>query len=83
MINDGPGSESHRVGGSASALDRGLAAQAKTPGTRDPFTGLPQSSWFAGTRGVIRGYGWDHNVDHTMAVLNATIDLPRTINMVG
>ena len=60
-----------------------LRRKAKTPGTRDPFTGLPQSSWFAGTRGVIRGYGWDHNVDHTMAVLNATIDLPRTINMVG
>jgi hypothetical protein len=83
MINDGPGSSSHSVGGSASALDRGLAAQAKTPGTRDPFSGLRQNSWFAGSRGVVSGYGWEHNVDHTMAVLSATIALPRTINMVG
>jgi len=83
MINDGPGSASHSVGASALALDRGLAAQAKTPGTRNPVSGLPQSSWFAGTRGVISGYGWEHNVDHTLAVLTATIDLPRTINMVG
>jgi len=90
IINDGPGSAPHSVGGSASALDRGLAAQAKTPGTRDPFTGFPESSWFTGARdvitgnrGVISGYGWEHNVDHTMAVLKPTIDLPRTINMVG
>lgn len=83
MINDGPGSASHSVGDTASALDRSLAAQAKTPGTRDPFSGLSQTSWFAGTRGVISGYGWEQNVDHTMALLNATIDLPRTINMVG
>jgi hypothetical protein len=83
MINDGPGSSSHSVPKSALAADRGLAAQAKTPGTRNPVNGLKQSSWFAATRGVIDGYGWEQNVEHTMAVLNATIDLPRTINMVG
>src|SRR5215472_9782975 len=83
MINDGPGSSSHNVGNGASAFDRSLAAQSHTPGTRNAITGLKESSWFAGTRGVIDGYGWEHNVDHTMAVMNATIDLPRTINMVG
>jgi len=83
MINDGPGSSPHGVGKSATALERGLAAQAKTPGTRDPITGLKQSTYFEGTRGVISGDGWEHNVAHTMAVLNATIDLPQTINMVG
>lgn len=83
MINDGPGSFSHNAGNGASAHDRGLAGQAHTPGTRDAVTGLKESSWFAGSRGVIDGYGWEHNVDHTMAVLKATIDLPRTINMVG
>ena len=83
MINDGPGSYSRNAGNGASARDRGLAAQAHTPGTRDAITGLKESSWFAGSRGVINGHGWEHNVDHTMAVLNATIDIPRTINMVG
>lgn len=83
MINDGPGSSSHGAGKSASAAERGLAAQAKTPGTRDPVSGLKEGSWFASLRGVVNGYGWEHNVEHTMAVLNATIDLPRTINMVG
>jgi hypothetical protein len=83
MINDGPGSFSHSVGKGASAAARGLAGQANTPGTLDPVTGLKQSSWFAVSRGVAGGYGWEHNVDHTMAVLRATIDLPRTINMVG
>ena len=83
MINDGPGSYSHSAAKSASPAERGLAAQAKTPGTRDPITGLKESSWFAAARGVISGDGWEHNVEHTMAVLNATIDMPRTINMVG
>jgi pimeloyl-ACP methyl ester carboxylesterase len=83
MINDGPGSYSHHVGKSATALVRGLAAQAKTPGTRDPISGLKEGSAFAVIRGVVSGYGWEHNVDHTMAVLNATLDLPRTINLVG
>ena len=83
MINDGPGSYSHHVGKSATALVRSLAAQAKTPGTRDPISGLKEGSAFAVIRGVVSGYGWEHNVDHTMAVLNATLDLPRTINLVG
>jgi pimeloyl-ACP methyl ester carboxylesterase len=83
MINDGPGSYSHHVRKSATALARGLAAQAKTPGTRDPISGLKEGSAFAVIRGVVSGYGWEHNVDHTMAVLNATLDLPRTINLVG
>ena len=83
MINDGPGSYSHHVRKSATALVRGLAAQAKTPGTRDPISGLKEGSAFAVIRGVVSGYGWEHNVDHTMAVLNATLDLPRTINLVG
>ena len=83
MINDGPGSFSHKVGKGASAAARGLAGQANTPGTRDAITGLKQGSWFAVSRGVTDGYGWEHNVDHTMAVLRATVDLPGTINMVG
>ena len=83
MINDGPGSSPHAVGKSASALERGLAAQAKTPGTRDPITGRKQTTFFEATRGVIGGSGWEHNVAHTMALLNATIDLPQIINMVG
>jgi hypothetical protein len=83
MINDGPGSSSHAVANSDTAAARGLAAQAKTPGTRNPITGLKEDSWFAGTRGVVDGYGWEQNVAHTIAVMGATIDLPRTINMVG
>lgn len=83
MINDGPGSYSHAAGASAPMADRGLAAQAKTPGTCDPVTGLGQKAAFAVTRGVVDGFGWEENVAHTMAVLNATIDLPKTINMVG
>lgn len=83
IIHDGPGSCSHGVGKSATAIDRSLAAQAKTPGTCDPVTGLKQNSWLAATRGVVDGYGWEQNVDHAMAVLKATVDLPRTINMVG
>src|SRR5215472_3184242 len=83
IINDGPGSSSHSAGKSATAAERGLAAQAKTPGTTDPISGFNETSWFAGLRGVVTGYGWEHNVEHTMAVLGATIDLPRTINMVG
>ena len=83
VINDGPGSFSHSVSKTASSAERGLAAQAKTPGTWDPVSGLKQSSWFAALRGVVDGYGWEQNVAHTMAVLNATIELPRTINMVG
>ncbi len=83
MINDGPGSHSHDPGKSGTALDRGLAAQASAPGTRDPVTGLEEASNFAVIRGMISGYGWEHNVEHTMAVLNGTLDLPRTINMAG
>ena len=83
IINDGPGSFSHSASKSAPAADRGLAAQAKTPGTQDPINGLKESAWFAALRGVVDGYGWEQNVEHTMAVLNATIDLPKTINMVG
>jgi len=83
MINDGPGSWCHSVSGSASMADRSLAAQAKTPGTRDPVSGFKEDSWFAAARGVVDGYGWEQNVSHTMAVLNATIDLPRTVNIVG
>jgi hypothetical protein len=83
MINDGPGSSSHSVSKSGTTADRSLAAQAKTPGTSDPISGMKQDSWFAETRGVIDGYGWEDNLAHTMAVLDATIDLPRTINMVG
>jgi hypothetical protein len=83
MINDGPGSSPQSVGKSASALQRGLAAQAKTPGTRNPVTGLKQSTTFEALKGVINGDGWETNVAHTMAVLNATVDLPTTINMAG
>ena len=83
VINDGPGSFSHTAPKSASVGDRGLAAQAKTPGTTDPVSGLKRSAWFATLRGVVDGYGWEQNVEHTMAVLDATIDLPRTINTVG
>ncbi len=83
VINDGPGSFPHSVPKSASVGDRGLAAQAKTPGTTDPVSGLKRSAWFATLRGVVDGYGWEQNVEHTMAVLDATIDLPRTINTVG
>ena len=62
------------------------------PGARcaGPYAGyarpdqrLKEGAAFAVIRGVVSGYGRDHNVDHTMAVLNATLDLPRTINMVG
>jgi len=83
IINDGPGSYSHAAGSSAPASDRGLAAQAKTPGTCDPVSGLKNKSSFAVTRGVVDGFGWEENVAHTLAVLNATIDLPTNINMVG
>jgi hypothetical protein len=87
MINDGPGSFSHRAGAGASAAERGLAAQANAPGTRDPITGIKESSWFGTLRtvlgGIVSGDGWEHNVLHTMAVFEATLDLPRTINMVG
>ena len=83
IINDGPGSSSHHAGKSATAAERSLAAQAKTPGTSNPVTGMEESSWFAELRGVTSGFGWEHNVEHTMAVLDATIDVPRTINMVG
>ena len=83
MINDGPGSSSHGVAKSGTASDRSLTAQAKTPGTRDPISGMKQGSWFAETRGVIDGFGWEENVAHTVAVLDATIVLPSTINMVG
>jgi hypothetical protein len=83
MINDGPGSSSQNSGKSATAAQRGLAAQANTPGTRNPVTGFKEASFMAAARGVIDGYGWQQNVDHTMAILQATIDLPRTINMVG
>lgn len=76
MINDGPGSFSHSTGKSAGAYERGLAAQARTPGSQE-------SSWLAVPKGLTSGYGWEQNVEHTMAVLNATIDLPKTINMVG
>jgi hypothetical protein len=83
MINDGPGSSPQSVSKAASVAQRGLAAQAKTPGTRNPITGLKQFSPFEALRGVISGDGWEANVAHTMAVLNATLDLPSTINMVG
>jgi len=87
MINDGPGSSSHRVGKSATAIDQSLAAQAKTPGTFNPVTGRPNSGFpstlITKARGLIGGYGWEQNVEHTMALLNATFDLPKTINMVG
>jgi len=83
MINDGPGSYSHSAGSSAPSADRGLAAQAKTPGTCDPVSGRKEQSPFAVLRGVVDGYGWEQNVAHTIAVLEATIDLPQTINMVG
>jgi hypothetical protein len=83
IINDGPGSSSHDASRSASAYERGLAAQAKTPGTRDPISGMKESSYFAASQGLVTGYGWEHNVKHTMAVLNATLDLPRVINMAG
>lgn len=83
MINDGPGSYSHAAGKSDTAAARGRAAQAKTPGTRNPVSGLKESAPLAVARGVIDGFGWEENVAHTMAVLGATIDLPHTINMVG
>jgi hypothetical protein len=90
MINDGPGSFSHNAAGSASAYERGLAAQAKTPGARDPVSGMTEHSFLdlpkaplAVPKGMVTGFGWEHNVEHTMAVLNATIDLPRVINMAG
>jgi hypothetical protein len=83
MINDGPGSSSHSVQGSASAYERGLAAQAKTPGTRDPVSGMNEHSFLAVPRGMVTGFGWDHNVEHTMAVLNATVELPHVVNMAG
>src|ERR1043166_8070365 len=82
MINDGPGSSS-KSPHNGSALERGLAAQAKTPGTRDPISGRSNGAWFATAKGVTTGFGWEANVAHTMAVLDATIDLPRVINMAG
>lgn len=83
MITDGPGSYSHSASSSAPALVRGLAAQAKTPGTRDPVSGLKKLASFAVARGMVDGFGWEDNVAHVMAVLGATIELPQTINMVG
>ncbi|MGA7522786.1 MAG: hypothetical protein WBW84_09895 [Acidobacteriaceae bacterium] len=83
MINDGPGSYSHPASSSAPAAIRGLAAQAKTPGTCDPVSGFREKTLFAVERGAVDGFGWEENVAHTMAVLNATVDLPQTINMVG
>jgi hypothetical protein len=83
MINDGPGSYSHPASSSAPASARGLAVQAKTPGTRDPISGLKEIAPFAVLRGVVDGFGWNENVAHVMVVLGATIDLPQTINMVG
>ena len=50
--------------------------------TRSAEGGFP-STLTTKARGLISGYGWEQNVEHTMALLNATIDLPETINMVG
>ena len=83
IINDGPGSFSRGAKGSASAYERGLAAKAQTPGTRNPVTGLKEGSCLTMLKGVASGEGWEHNVEHTMAVLDATIDLPSVINMAG
>lgn len=83
MINEGVGSFSKAASASASAYERGLAAQAKTPGTRNPVTGMAEISPLALPGGIATGYGWEQNVEHTMAVLHATVDLPRVINMAG
>jgi hypothetical protein len=83
MINDGPGSFSKHVNGSASAYERGLAAKAHTPGSRNPATGMKEKFSLGIAKGIVTGEGWEHNVEHTMAVLNATVDLPRVINMAG
>ena len=72
MINDGPGSWSKKPHSPNSMYQRGLAAQAKTPG-----------GTLAMPLGIIDGKGWEANVAHAMAVLNATLDLPRVINMAG
>lgn len=83
MINDGVGSFAKSVHGSSSAYQRGLAAQAFTPGTRDPISGRRDGTPLEVLKGVVSGDGWEHNVEHTMAVLNATVDLPAVINMAG
>jgi hypothetical protein len=83
MVNDGPGSFSTGATGSSSAYARGLANQAHTPGTCDPVSGRKEGSCLAIAKGVVTGEGWAHNVAHTMALLNATMDLPSVINMAG
>src|SRR5579875_3288418 len=83
VITDGPGSYSHPAGASGTPAARGLAAQARTPGTVNPISGVKQTASFSVTRGVVDGYGWEQNVEHVMAVLGGTIDLQQTINMVG
>ena len=85
MINDGPGSFSTAAKGS-SAHARGLANQAHTPGTRNPVNGQSQGASPTVAmiaKGMLKGDGWEHNVAHTMAVLDATVDLPAVINMAG
>lgn len=77
MINDGPGSKP----GSKATL-------ARTPGLHDPRTGFKtKAPAFATLRGITEGYGWDHNVEHAMAVITAIqagSNTPiTTVNMSG
>ena len=77
MINDGPGSK-----------PGSKPTQARTPGLHDPKTGLKTSApRFAQLKGITEGYGWDHNVEHAMAVIKALIagskTPPTVINMAG
>jgi hypothetical protein len=77
MINDGPGSKP----GSGPTL-------ARTPGLHDPKTGKKTSApYFAQLKGITEGYGWDHNVAHSMEVIKAIIagskSPPTVINMSG
>jgi hypothetical protein len=77
MINDGPGSKP----GSKATL-------ARTPGLHDPKTGFKtKAPAFAQLKGITEGYGWDHNVEHAMAVIGAiqtgSTTPITTINMSG
>src|SRR5262245_20698491 len=59
MINDGPGSK-----------PKGPGSQARQPGLHDPITGEKTlASRFAmlnRLRGTATGYGWHHNVAHSV-----------------
>lgn len=67
LVNDGPGSAPTRPTGPMPG-DRTRAAQAKTPG-RAPDDINP--AFVTQAKGIITGHGWEHNVAHTVQVLEA------------